>query len=34
MTVVDQVTTPEEQEKARNICRAVGATLRIRPYES
>ncbi len=34
MTVVDQVTTPEEQEKAREICRAVGATLRIRPYES
>ena len=34
MTVVDQVTTPEEQEKARAICRAVGATLRIRPYES
>ena len=34
MTVVDQVTTPEEQEKARSICRAVGATLRIRPYEA
>lgn len=34
MTVVDQVTTPEEQEKARAICRTVGATLRIRPYES
>ena len=24
----------EEQEKARSICRAVGATLRIRPYEA
>lgn len=34
MTVVDQVTTPEEQEKARQICAGVGATLRIRPLES
>ena len=34
MTVVDQVTTPEEQEKARQICAEVGATLRIRPLES
>ena len=34
MTVVDQVTTPEEQEKARKICAEVGATLRIRPLET
>ena len=34
MTVVDQVTTPEEQEKARRICAEVGATLRIRPLET
>lgn len=33
MTVVDQVTTPEEQAVARKICESVGATLRIRPYE-
>lgn len=33
MTVVDVVTTPEEQEKCREICRHVGANLRIRPYE-
>lgn len=33
MTVVDVVTTPEEQEKCREICRHVGADLRIRPYE-
>ncbi len=35
MTVVGEpVTTPEEQEKARQICEGVGATLRVRPYES
>ncbi len=33
MTVVDVVTTPEEQEKCREICDSVGAVLRIRPYE-
>lgn len=33
MTVVDVVTTPEEQEKSRKICEQLGATLRIRPYE-
>ncbi len=33
MTVVDQVTSPEEQEKARKICQEIGATLRIRPLE-
>lgn len=34
MTVVDQVTTKEEQERSREICESIGATLRIRPYES
>ncbi len=34
MTVVDVVTSPEEQEKSRHICQSLGATLRIRPYES
>lgn len=33
MTVVDVVTSPEEQEKSRRICEELGATLRIRPYE-
>ena len=33
MTVVDVVTTPEEQEKSRKICEQLGATLRIRPFE-
>lgn len=33
MTVVDVVTDREEQEKCREICRAVGATLRVRPFE-
>ncbi|MBP3627682.1 MAG: TIGR04100 family radical SAM protein [Clostridia bacterium] len=33
MTVVDVVTSPEEQELCRKICQSVGATLRIRPYE-
>ena len=32
MTVVDVVTSPEEQERCRAICESVGATLRIRPY--
>lgn len=34
MTVVDVVTSKEEQELCREICQSVGATLRIRPYES
>ena len=33
MTVVDVVTSKEEQEKSRKICESIGATLRIRPYE-
>ena len=32
MTVVDVVTSEEEQELCRRICESVGATLRIRPY--
>ena len=32
MTVVDVVTSKEEQELSRKICESVGATLRIRPY--
>ena len=34
MTVVDQVTTPEEQEACRQLCTSLGATLRVRPFES
>lgn len=34
MTVVDVVTSPEEQEKSRKICEELGVTLRVRPYES
>ncbi len=33
MTVVDVVTSKEEQEKSRKICESIGAVLRIRPYE-
>ena len=33
MTVVDVVTSKEEQEACRKICESVGATLRIRPFE-
>lgn len=33
MTVVDVVTSPEEQARCREICESIGATLRIRPYE-
>lgn len=33
MTVVDIVTTPEEQAQARQICTDLGARLRIRPLE-
>lgn len=32
MTVVDVVTTKEEQEKCREICESVGAIFRVRPY--
>lgn len=34
MTVVDVVTSKEEQDICRRICESVGATLRIRPYEN
>ena len=33
MTVVDEVTSKEEQEKSRKICESIGAKLRVRPYE-
>ena len=33
MTVVDVVTSKEEQELSKKICESIGATLRIRPYE-
>lgn len=33
MTVVDVVTSPQEQELSREICASIGAALRIRPYE-
>lgn len=33
MTVVDIVTSPEEQTKCREICESIGATLRVRPFE-
>ena len=32
MTVVDVVTTKDEQEICRKICESVGATFRVRPY--
>ena len=32
MTVVDVVTSKEDQELCQKICKAVGATLRVRPY--
>ena len=32
MTVVDVVTSKEDQEKCRRICESVGATFRVRPY--
>ena len=34
MTVVDVVTSKEEQEVCRTICESVGATLRVRPFEN
>ena len=33
MTVVDVVTSKEEQKRSREICESLGVTLRIRPYE-
>ncbi len=33
MTVVDVVTSKEEQEKSREICESLGAKLRVRPFE-
>lgn len=33
MTVVDEVTSKEEQKKSREICESIGAKLRVRPYE-
>ena len=33
MTVVDVVTSKEEQQRSREICKSIGATLRVRPYE-
>lgn len=34
MTVVDVVTSPQEQAECRRICDSIGATLRVRPFES
>ena len=34
MTVVDVVTSKEEQELSRKICDSIGVTLRVRPYEA
>jgi radical SAM enzyme (TIGR04100 family) len=33
MTVVDVVTSKEEQKRSREICESIGATFRVRPYE-
>ena len=33
MTVVDVVTSKEEQKRSREICESIGTTLRVRPYE-
>ena len=33
MTVVDVVTSPQEQEQCREICEKIGAKLRVRPFE-
>ena len=33
LTIVDVVTSKEEQERAREICASIGVSLRIRPYE-
>lgn len=34
MTVVDVVTSKEEQDICRKICESIGVTLRVRPYEN
>lgn len=34
LTVVDQVTSKEEQEESQRICDSIGVTLRVRPLES
>lgn len=34
MTVVDVVTSPEDQKRCQEICESVGTVLRVRPYES
>ena len=34
MTVVDVVTSKEEQEKSKQICESIGATFHVRPYEA
>lgn len=33
-TIVDVVTSAQEQEACRRVCERVGVPLRIRPYES
>ena len=33
MTVVDKVTSPEQQERCRKIAEDLGAALRVRAYE-
>ena len=33
LTIVDVVTSPEEQEACRRVCETAGVPLRIRPYE-
>ena len=33
MTVVDVVTSKEQQDLSRQICESIGATFRLRPYE-
>ena len=33
MTIVDVVTSKEEQAACQKICESIGATLRVRPYE-
>ena len=33
MTVVDKVTSNQEQQKSKEICESLGAKLRIRPFE-
>lgn len=33
LSIVDVVTSPEEQKRCQEICDSIGATLRIRPFE-